>query len=162
LMWAAIGGAPGVLAHRAVNTLDAMVGHHSARYEHFGWATARLDDFANWLPARLSAASTAALHPSRARHILAVVRRDASQHPSPNGGVIESAFAAALGITLGGTNRYADYVEARGLLGSGRPAATSDIAAAVKLARHINLLCALMFSAAVSAGSALARRRRTR
>lgn len=150
LFWAAIGGAPLVLAHRAVNTLDAMVGHHSPRYENFGWASARLDDVANWIPARVGAIAVMALHPSRARRIAAVVRRDASRHPSPNGGVIEAAFAEALGIRLGGTNSYGGVVEERGLLGDGRIAEVSDIKRAVAVSRGISFICALILPIAFS------------
>jgi adenosylcobinamide-phosphate synthase len=144
LFWAAIGGAPLVLAHRAINTLDAMVGHHSPRYENFGLASARLDDVANWIPARAGAIAVMALHPSRAHRIATVVRRDASRHPSPNGGVIEAAFAEALGIRLGGANSYGGVVEERGLLGDGRPAEVSDIKRAVAISRRISFMCALM------------------
>jgi adenosylcobinamide-phosphate synthase len=143
LLWAAVGGAPAVLAHRAINTLDAMVGRHTLRYEHFGWASARLDDIVNWMPARVAALAVAMVKPSRARAIWDAVRHDAPQHPSPNGGVIEAAFAAALGIQLGGTNLYGDQLEARGLLGVGRDAELPDIAQAILLSRRIGLLCAL-------------------
>jgi adenosylcobinamide-phosphate synthase len=144
LVWASLGGAPAVLAHRAVNTLDAVVGHHSPRYEHFGWASARVDDVVNWIPARVAAFAVAVVKPSRARTVWAVVRKDAPQHPSPNGGVIEAAYAAALDVQLGGTNRYGDRVEERGLLGEGRAASVGDITRAVTLSRQISLLCALI------------------
>ncbi|MCU1390744.1 MAG: cobalamin biosynthesis protein CobD [Ilumatobacteraceae bacterium] len=133
--WALVAGAPGVCAHRAINTLDAMVGHHSERYERFGWASARLDDAANWVPARIGAMLVAGVRPGRGRAVWRTVRRDAGQHPSPNGGVIESAYAAALGIRLGGTNRYGDIVEHRGVLGDGRLPEPADIAGAVGLLR---------------------------
>src|SRR5204863_6463621 len=90
--WAAVFGAPGVLAHRAVNTLDAMVGHRSARYARFGWAAARLDDGAAWVPARLTAVLVALVRPRAARLVWQAVRRDAPAHPSPNAGVAEAAF----------------------------------------------------------------------
>ncbi|MCU1395575.1 MAG: cobD [Ilumatobacteraceae bacterium] len=141
-LWALVGGAPAVCAYRAANTVDAMVGHHSARYEHFGWASARLDDIANWFPARVGAAVVAVLRPSSARDVLRTVRRDAHQHPSPNGGVIESAFAASLGVRLGGSNRYGDTVEHRGVLGDGRVAQPTDIAAATRLLRRMTLTIA--------------------
>src|SRR5699024_1014356 len=84
LLWGAVAGVPGLLAHRAVNTLDAMVGHRSARYERFGWASARLDDLLNLLGARLAAALTAACAPGRAGSVLYTWWRDAGAHPSPN------------------------------------------------------------------------------
>ncbi len=133
MVWGLIGGAPAVLAHRAVNTLDAMVGHHSPRYERFGWASARLDDIANWLPARLGAVCVATVSPAHARSIRHVIRRDSGQHPSPNGGVIEAAYAAALGIRLGGSNRYGEVVVHRGVLGDGEPATADDVGRAVRL-----------------------------
>ena len=96
-LWAAVGGAPAVLAYRAANTLDAMVGHHTDRYERFGWASARLDDALNLVPARVAAAAVALRRPARARAVLRAVTVDARRHPSPNSGVIEAAFAASLG-----------------------------------------------------------------
>ena len=139
VLWALVAGAPGVCAYRAINTLDAMVGHRSPRYEQFGWASARLDDLANWIPARVGAVGVAAVRPGRARAVVRIVRRDAAQHPSPNGGVIESAFAASLGIRLGGSNRYGDVVEHRGVLGDGREAAGADIGRAVRLLDQVTV-----------------------
>ncbi|MEQ1698603.1 MAG: adenosylcobinamide-phosphate synthase CbiB [Ilumatobacteraceae bacterium] len=154
MFWATIGGAPAVLAHRAVNTLDAMVGHHDERYERFGWASARLDDVANYLPARLTAIAAALVRPTRARAIATVVRRDAPRHPSPNGGIVEAAFAAALGVQLGGINRYDDDIEDRGTLGDGHPPTVDAIDAAVRLRRHTTAAT----SALLVVGSALAQR----
>ena len=142
VMWGLVGGAPAVLAHRATNTLDAMVGHHSERYEHFGWASARVDDLLNFMPARLAAAAVAACRPGAAKLVGETIRRDAHQHPSPNGGVIEAAYAAALGVKLGGVNRYGDETEDRGTLGDGRAPNASDIRAAVVLRRHTTMLIA--------------------
>lgn len=139
LVWAAVGGAPAVLAHRAINTLDAMVGHRSTRYVRFGWASARLDDVVNYVPARLGAVAVALVRPRRAAAIVHTIRRDSPRHPSPNGGVIEAAFAAALDIRLGGTNRYASGVEDRGTLGDGPPPRPDHIRAAVTLRRRATL-----------------------
>ncbi len=158
LVWASIGGAPTVLAHRAINTLDAMIGHHSPRYENFGWASARLDDVVNWIPARIATIAVAVVRPARARTVWKIVGRDAAQHPSPNGGVIEAAYAAALGIELGGTNRYGDRVEERGILGEGRIVRTADISQAVTLSRRIGLLCALILPLVVALGTSALRR----
>jgi adenosylcobinamide-phosphate synthase len=139
--WGVLFGAPGVLAHRAINTMDAMVGHHNDRYEHYGWASARLDDLAAWGPARLCALAVAIARPRRAAAIGQVVRNDAPGHPSPNSGVAEAAFAAALGLRLGGTNRYGDRTEDRIILnGLGRPATRSDIAAANRLSRAVTVV----------------------
>ena len=139
-LWAMALGAPGALGYRAVNTLDAMVGHRGLRYGRFGWASARLDDAANLVPARLTAALVAAARPRRAAEVWQAVRGDAPAHPSPNSGVAEAAFAAALGLRLGGTNRYGDRMEARAFLGRGRPAARGDIARCVRLSRHVTAI----------------------
>jgi adenosylcobinamide-phosphate synthase len=141
-LWAAVGGAPGTLGYRAVNTLDAMVGHHSERYERFGWASARIDDGANWVPARVTAALVAAVRPRRAGAVWRAVVRDAPGHPSPNAGVAEAAFAAALGLRLGGVNVYGGRTEVRPPLGSGRRPGRGDIAAAVDLG--VDVATALM------------------
>lgn len=147
-LWAAAAGAPGALAYRAVNTLDAMVGHRSARYERYGWASARADDAANFVPARVTAALVAAVRPGAAREVVRTVWRDARAHPSPNSGVAEAAFAAALGLALGGAEvRYGERVERRPALGDGRPAAADDIPRAVTLSRHVALALAAMLFA---------------
>lgn len=138
-LWAVVAGAPGVLAHRAVNTMDAMVGHHSDRYERYGWAAARLDDAMAWVPARATAALVATVRPAAASEVWRAVRRDAPAHPSPNSGVAEAAYAAALGVRLGGTVRYGTRVEDRPRLGTGRPVEPADIAPAVRLTRDITL-----------------------
>jgi adenosylcobinamide-phosphate synthase len=145
--WGAVGGAPGALGYRAANTLDAMVGHRSRRYANYGWASARLDDVLAWVPARLTAALVALVRPRSARAVWVAVRTQAPAHPSPNAGVAEAAFAAALGVRLGGANRYGDRVEERATLGTGRPAAADDIGAAVRLSRDV--------SGALAAGLAL-------
>ena len=160
LFWAAVGGAPAVLTHRAINTLDAMVGHHDERYEHFGWASARLDDLVNYLPARLTAVSVALVRPSQSRAIWTAIRRDAPQHPSPNGGIVEAAFAAALGVRLGGVNRYDGNVEDRGTLGDGPPPTVTTIAAAVRLRRHTTAMTAALVLAASASAQLLRRRSR--
>jgi adenosylcobinamide-phosphate synthase len=155
--WGVVGGAPAVLAHRAINTMDAMVGHHSERYESYGWAPARLDDLAAWLPARLTALLVVLVQPGRRRQITQAVRNDAPAHPSPNSGVSEAAFAAALDLKLGGTNRYGDTIEHRVLLHpNGHPPSLADIAKANQLSRRITAL-----AAALLAAQALVRRQPT-
>ena len=158
VLWAVAAGAPGVLAHRAVNTMDAMVGHHSARYEHYGWAAARLDDVAAWVPARVTAALVVGCRPSSAPAVLRAVRQDAPAHPSPNSGVAEAAFAAALGLRLGGESRYGDRVEQRPALGDGRPAEPADIARSVALSRDV----AVALAAVLLASAGIGRLRRAR
>jgi len=136
-LWAALGGAPGVLAYRAVNTMDAMVGYRDDRYRRYGWASARLDDVAAYVPARLTAALVAAVRPGRAGAVWTAVRTQAPSHPSPNAGVAEAAFAGALGLRLGGTNQYGERAEVRPVLGAGRHPEPADIAAATALSRHV-------------------------
>jgi len=138
-LWAALGGASGVLVHRAVNTMDAMVGYRTARYARYGWAAARLDDAAAWVPARLTAALVAGCRPAAATRVWQIVRRDAPAHPSPNSGVAEAAFAAALRVRLGGESSYHGQVARRPALGEGRPPERSDITRAVRLSRDVSL-----------------------
>ncbi len=136
LVLGALAGIPGLLGHRAANTLDAMVGHRSERYRNFGWASARADDVLNLPGSRVTAVLAAALgdDPEGA---LRAWRRDAGRHPSPNAGPVEAAFAGALGITLGGTNLYGDRVELRARMGSGRAAQVGDVGRARDLARRV-------------------------
>ena len=159
-LWAALAGGPGALGYRAINTLDAMVGHRSPRYQRYGWASARLDDVAGWVPARVTAALVAVVRPSAARDVWRTVRRDAAAHPSPNSGVAEAAFAAALGLRLGGANRYGDRVELRPTLGAGRPPEPADIASAIELLRDVQLALAATLAAAGLLGSRLTSGRR--
>ncbi len=152
-LWAATAGAPGVLAHRAINTMDAMVGHHNERYERYGWAAARADDLAAWLPARATALLVMACRPRSAGLVVQAVRRDAPAHPSPNSGVAEAAFAAALGVCLGGESRYGDRVEMRPRLGNGRPCEPEDIARAIRLSADVtHLLAAGLLITGVASG----------
>lgn len=138
LLWGALWGVPGLLAYRSANTLDAMVGHHSARYERFGWASARLDDLLNLPAARLAGALVVA--GPRGREAASAWRHDARKHPSPNAGVVEAAFAGALGIRLGGTNTYdGDRVEHRAILGAGRAAEPRDIPRTTRLALRVGI-----------------------
>jgi len=155
-LWATVAGGPGALGYRAVNTMDSMVGHRSPRYLRYGWASARLDDVAGWLPARVTAGLVAVVRPASAADVWRVVRRDAPAHPSPNAGVAEGAFAAALGLRLGGTNHYSGRVELRPPLGHGRPAEVADIGRAIALSRDVAL--ALMAALAI-AGLAASRGR---
>lgn len=127
IFWGALLGIPGLVTHRCLNTLDAMVGHLNDRYRHFGTAAARLDDVADLVPARLTGAIACLLAPAvggRTSRAWRVMLRDGARHPSPNGGWCESAWAGALGVQLGGTNVYFSRTEQRDLLGDGpRPRA---------------------------------------
>lgn len=136
-LWGAVAGAPGTFGYRAINTMDAMIGHRSIRYENYGWASARLDDAANWVPARCTAALVTLVRPRAAHEIRVAVLTQAPAHPSPNSGVAEAAFAAALGIQLGGPSQYGDRVEERPALGNGRSVQPSDIGDAVRLSRDV-------------------------
>ncbi|HUI02805.1 MAG TPA: CobD/CbiB family cobalamin biosynthesis protein [Acidimicrobiales bacterium] len=161
--WAATAGAPGALGYRAANTLDAMVGHRSARYARFGWASARLDDAAAYVPARLTAALVALVRPGSAGEVWRAVRDQAPAHPSPNAGVAEAAFAGALGLRLGGDNRYDGVTDRRPVLGRGRPACPADIGRAVVLSRDVTrALVVLLAGSGVAALGARRRDRRTK
>lgn len=137
--WALAAGSRGVFLHRALNTMDAMVGYRSERYLNYGWASARLDDAAAWVPARLTAVLVAAVRPGAAGPIATAVRLQAPAHPSPNAGVAEAAYAAALGVRVGGTNVYAGQVDRRPILGSGRMPQPTDIRRATALCRDVTL-----------------------
>ncbi|MDQ0797093.1 cobalamin biosynthesis protein [Streptomyces sp. B1I3] len=141
LVWGALGGVPGLVGFRAVNTLDAMVGHRSPRHRRYGWASARLDDLAGWPGARLTAALAVAAG-GRPREAVHAWRADAGRHPSPNAGPVEAAFAGALGVRLGGTLAYGGRVEHRPVLNgeSGRDVRAADIERAVRLSRRVSVL----------------------
>ena len=142
LLAGAVGGIGGLLAYRAANTLDAMVGHHNTRYENFGWASARLDDVLNVPASRLSAALATVLAPTiggQPANAWRVWRRDAKRHPSPNAGPVEASFAGAMNVTLGGVNRYGERLEDRHTLGDGPPATAKDIEKSVTLARNVGI-----------------------
>lgn len=147
MVWGAVGGIPAVLVYRGANTLDAMIGNRSPRYARFGWAAARFDDVANFIPARVTAVMVIACAPlvgGSAVGALRTWRRDAARHPSPNAGVVEAAFAGALGVRLGGPTQYAHELEIRPTLGDGRPPDVSDLARAVRLSRAVQVLTAVV------------------
>jgi adenosylcobinamide-phosphate synthase len=160
LLWGAVAGVPGLVGYRAVNTLDAMVGHRSPRYEQFGWASARLDDLANLAPARLTAALAVVLAPlvdGRPTEARRVWVRDGHKHPSPNAGPVEAAFAGALGRTLGGRLSYDGQVEERPLMGNGPSPTVEDIPRAVRLSTAVGLAAGVL---AVGARGLVVRGRR--
>jgi adenosylcobinamide-phosphate synthase len=160
LVWGAVAGVPGLLGYRAINTLDAMVGHKSPRYLKFGWASARLDDVANLLPARLAALLITLCAPvvgGSAAGAWRVWRRDAKAHPSPNAGQLEAAFAGALEVRLGGRIRYAHGVEDRAVLGDGRTPDAGHVTRSVELSRLVGAVAGI-----VSAVLAVFLGRRTR
>jgi adenosylcobinamide-phosphate synthase len=121
LFFALIGGAPLALTYRAVNTLDSMVGYKNERFLQFGWASARLDDVLNWIPARVTSfamlCSALFIPQSRVKQGLLITLRDASKHPSPNSGWSEAMVAGLMGIQLGGINTYQDIPSERAKMG---------------------------------------------
>jgi hypothetical protein len=150
-VWGAVGGVPGLVGFRAVNTLDAMVGHRSARLRRFGWASARLDDVVGWPGSRLTAVLVV-LAGADPRGAWRVWRMDGAAHPSPNAGPVEASFAGALGVRLGGTLAYGGRVEHRPVLGGGnRAVEVADIERAVRLSGRVSLL-----ALAVAVGGRLA------
>lgn len=149
LLCAAAGGVPAVLVYRGINTLDSMVGYRSPRYLRFGWAAARLDDVANYAAARVTASLAVLLAPlvgGSPSGAARAWRRDAARHPSPNAGVVEAAFAGALGVRLGGPTQYRHELQIRPTLGDGRAPAVTDLRRAVALSSLVQT------GAAVSAG----------
>jgi adenosylcobinamide-phosphate synthase len=122
LFWAFVGGAPLALVYRATNTCDSMVGYKSDRYREFGWASAKLDDVLNWIPARITAfVMMCTMKPLKTsyRRAWSILLRDAKKHPSPNSGWGEAAVAALLGIRLGGVNVYNGKKSYRAEMGEG-------------------------------------------
>ncbi|PJI44116.1 MAG: adenosylcobinamide-phosphate synthase [Rhizobium sp.] len=158
--WYALAGLPGILAYKMLNTADSMIGHKSVKYVDFGWASARLDDLANWPAARLSsllvAAAAWALQGSQAaRQSLSVTLRDSGLHRSPNSGWPEAAMAGALDIQLTGPRIYGgERVSEPMINGSGRPVATArDIETGVDLfyasCTALTVLAAFLLAAAL-------------
>jgi len=155
VFWLALLGLPGLIAYKAINTADSMIGHLSPRYASFGWAAARLDDLVNLIPARLSGLLVAAVAPVAGGATSAafkVMWRDAAKHRSPNAGWPESATAGALGVALAGPRRYGTrIVDDVFLNAEARQEATSDdIGRALRL-----LIAACLLEAAAYAALAL-------
>jgi adenosylcobinamide-phosphate synthase len=151
LVWGAIAGPAGVAAYRAANTLDAMVGHRSERYVDYGWAAARLDDVMSWPAARVAAALTVLCAPAvggSPRTTARIALADGAKHPSPNAGLIEAAFAGALGLRLGGPLTYGGVAELRPRLGAGHAPGSRDVHRAARLSRAVGVIAALSCAAA--------------
>ncbi|PWK14818.1 adenosylcobinamide-phosphate synthase CbiB [Tumebacillus permanentifrigoris] len=128
LLYALLGGAPLAMAYRAVNTLDSMIGYKNEKYLHLGWASARLDDLANYVPARLTLpflVVSSFILKYNGRNTWLMARRDASVHPSPNSGIAEAAVAGALNIQLGGHNTYGGVASFRAHMGDRIEATTA-------------------------------------
>ena len=120
LFYAFIGGPAGVMAYKAVNTLDSMVGNKNEKYIRFGWASARLDDIANYIPSRISAILIPAasfLCGCGFKRSLKIAFRDGRKHESPNSGIPEAAMAGALDVRLGGPSAYQGEVVEKPFIG---------------------------------------------
>lgn len=148
LFFFCLGGAPFAIAYRAINTLDSMIAYRNERYLHFGYFAAKTDDFANFIPARLSIILLLAasfLCKENTKNALRIVRRDRKKHPSPNGGIPESLFAGALAIQLGGVNTYGGILSRRGLLGDPEhPLRREDIQRAIRIVRVSTYLAGVL------------------
>ena len=147
LFFAFVGGPPAAMAYRAVNTMDSMVGHKDEKYLRFGWASARLDDIANYLPARISAllipvaAFSCGYSPARS---LKIAIRDGRKHESPNSGISEAAMAGALGVQLGGPSSYQGEIIAKPFIGNAHNQLTLN---AINGAINIMFVTAILFLA---------------
>lgn len=144
LLWYACFGAVGAVAYRAINTMDSMLGHKDNKYRYFGTFAARLDDLANFIPARITMfliALAAYLMKKDWRNSLKMARRDAKKHPSVNSGYPEAAVAGALHIRLGGLNYYNGIPNERAYMGDyTRPLNKFDIINSVNLMYTTSLL----------------------
>src|SRR3989338_3249987 len=148
LFYAFIGGAPLALSYKAINTLDSMVGYKNQRYKNFGWASARLDDIVNFIPARFSALFMPLAGALSGKDGLAswrTILRDGRKNPSPNSGIPEAAVAGALGVRLGGMNFYNSIPAPKPFIGDERePLAIKHIREAIRIAYIASFL--FMFS----------------
>jgi adenosylcobinamide-phosphate synthase len=129
--WLLVGGLPGLFAYKALNTADSMIGHIEPRWRAFGWAAARLDDLANFVPARIAGVLLALV----AGRGFSVMWRDAPRHASPNAGWPEAAAAGALGLRLGGPTSYDGVMHVRPHFGDGASPQAADLTRALGLYR---------------------------
>jgi adenosylcobinamide-phosphate synthase len=155
LIYLTLGGLPLAMAYKAINTLDSMVGYKNEQYRHFGWASARLDDAVNFIPARITGiiivvVSAAVLRSfTAARWSWRIMRRDGSKHTSPNSGIPEAAMAGALGIRMGGPSTYGGMRVEKPCIGEMRADNHREAAAgALRIVQAASLL-ALAVSAAI-------------
>ncbi len=165
LFYLAVGGAPLAMAYKAVNTLDSMIGNADARYFYFGKAAARLDDAANFLPARLTAAAlvAAAAASGQGRVAFNTWQQDGGLHKSPNAGQPEAAMSGALQVRLGGGNHYAgEWIAAAAIGGDYPPPAAADARRSVRLMAAATLLATAVLATAAMAAAAIAAGRRPR
>jgi adenosylcobinamide-phosphate synthase len=140
VFWGALFGLPGIVGYKAVNTLDSMIGHRTARHEWFGWAAARIDDLLNFIPARLTGLLFALLS-ARPQEAMACMARDARAHRSVNAGWPEAAMAGALAVRLCGPRSYHGVLaDEPWLNASARDPAATDIIGGLKLYRRTMML----------------------
>lgn len=161
LFYAFLGGAPLALAYKAISTMDSMLGYRNASYLYFGRVAAKLDDLANYIPARLTALLLLAaalfsgrLAPGRFRECLQTTWKESKNHPSPNSGYPEGAAAVLLGVWLGGTSTYQGVVSEKPLINAGGGEATpqhlKELRSLVQQASLLALLLGVLISVAVS------------
>ncbi len=143
VFWLAVGGLPGLFAYKALNTADSLIGHREPRWRAFGWASARADDLANFVPARLAGLLIVAAGGGGLR----VMMRDAPRHASPNAGWPEAAMAGALGVELGGATTYDGVMHERPLFGVGRRPDCDDLRRALQIYLEA---CALLWTLALA------------
>lgn len=148
LFYLVLGGVPLALAYKAINTLDSMVGYPIPPYREFGWASARLDDLANYLPARITGLLTvlgAGLLFGQARPAWKIMRRDGRKHDSPNAGIPEAAAAGALGIRLGGPSRHSGLVKEKPWFGDSVKDIQADhIIQVIRLMRTVSFMMLIL------------------
>ncbi|MGH7905289.1 MAG: adenosylcobinamide-phosphate synthase CbiB [Candidatus Binataceae bacterium] len=149
LLFLFVAGPVGAIAYKAINTLDSMLGYRDERYLDFGRAAARLDDFANWVPARITAlciAGASHIALGAGRRSLAVIQCDARSHESPNAGFPEAAMAGALGIELGGDAVYGGEVVRRSKIGTpAHPVSVEHIALARRIVKFAVVIAFVLF-----------------
>ncbi|MEM0906914.1 MAG: adenosylcobinamide-phosphate synthase CbiB [Pseudomonadota bacterium] len=151
VFWFALLGLPGIIAYKVINTADSMIGHCTERHQDFGWATARVDDLVNLVPARLTALLIGLCAPHITSHHRAI-RQDAARHVSPNAGWPEAALSHALGVAIGGPRRYgARHVDGVWLNEGGRAATFGDVARGLTLTTRVGLLQATLYAALAAA-----------
>ncbi|MGH9771098.1 MAG: cobalamin biosynthesis protein, partial [Candidatus Acidiferrales bacterium] len=150
LFYLIVGGVPLAMAYKAINTLDSMIGHPEPPYTYFGRFAARMDDVANFLPARATALAiilAAGIWKASGRNAWRIWLRDGHKHPSPNAGQSESAMAGALGVQLGGKNYYRGVLSEKPLLGRENPVpSVADAEHSLRLARAASVY---LFAAAL-------------
>ena len=144
LFYLIVGGPVTAIAYKAVNTLDSMIGHKRGRYIHFGWFSARLDDAANFIPARITGfliSISSLILGKNFKDSFKIMKRDGRKHPSPNSGISEAAMAGALGIRLGGNSSYQGRISAKPYLGEDKkPVRASFINAALVISLVTSIL----------------------